>query len=428
MNLPALRVRSIVVQLISLVVEVRATASSSIIIILVSFGSSVLAARLLGPEHRGALAAAVVYVYLAAAVADGGLNQAVPYYAARHKPDAAAVLGTASVLAMGLGTAVAIAAYVLLAREEANTQGALYYLPSIPFGLLTTHLAAFMYGGGMLTQFNVMRVLQTALLLFAMIVAAIVKRPDVQVVLMIAVAFSVLLAVGAAVTIGRRVPVWQWTVDRQIAKGLLRYALRSYGGNLCWLFNSRLDQLMMSFLMSAASLGIYATAVSYAGVVFSFFGTFAMLAFAKASAIDAHEDAEVQHVIRRHLMMSLLTGVPAAVGLAGVAPWLYPSLFGADFAAGVPAAMILCVAGVFLGLNYTLSNGLRIRNQPLKPSMAEAVGVVVSIGGLLYVLPRRGIVGAALVSLVSYATVFCILVYFSRSRRVASPQPARSAL
>lgn len=428
MNLPVLRSRALIIRLISIVVEVRATASSNIIIILVSFGSSVLAARLLGPEHRGALAAAVVYVYLATAVADGGLNQAVPYYAARHKTDAAAVLGTASVLALGLGAIVALAAYLLLARGDENTQGALVYLPSIPFGLLTTHLAAFMYGGAMLTQFNVVRVLQTALLLFALICAAIVGRPDVSVVLMVAVAFSLLLAGGAAVTVGRRVPIRQWTVDRRIAKGLLRYALKSYGGNLCWLFNSRLDQLMMSFLVSAASLGIYATAVSYAGVVFSFFGTFAMLAFAKASAIEAHKDAEVQHVIRRHLMISLLTGVPAAVGLACAAPWLYPLLFGVDFAAGVPAAMILCVAGVFLGLNYTLSNGLRIRNQPLKPSIAEAIGVVVSIGGLLYVLPRAGIVGAALVSLVSYATVFSILVYFSRTRRVASRHPAGSAL
>jgi O-antigen/teichoic acid export membrane protein len=243
-----------------------------------------------------------------------------------------------------------------------------------------------------------------------------------------AVAFNVQLAVGAAVTIGRQVPIRQWTVDRRIAKGLLGYALQSYIGNLCWLANSRLDQLMMSFLVSAASLGIYATAVSYAGVVFSFFSAFAMLAFAKASAIEAHDDAEVQRVIRMHLMMSLLTGVPAAAGVAGVAPWLYPLLFGVDFAAGVPAAMILCVAGVFLGLNYTLSNGLRIRNQPLWPSIAEAIGVTVSIGGLLYVLPRAGIVGAAFVPLVSYVTVFSILVYFSRTRRAAGRQPVRSAL
>ena len=108
-------------------------------------------------------------------------------------------------------------------------------------------------------------------------------------------------------------------------------------------------------------------------------------------------------------------GIPVAVILAIVAPWLYPLLFGVEFAPGIPAAMILCAASVFLGLNYTLSNGLRIRNKPLLPSIAEAVGLVVSIIGLWIVLPRAGIVGVALVPLTSYAVVFVILLLQSRA-------------
>ena len=82
---------------------------------------------------------------------------------------------------------------------------------------------------------------------------------------------------------------------------------------------------------------------------------------------------------------------------------------------------------MFLGINFTLSNGLRIRNQPLRPSIAEAVGVVVSITGLIYVLPRTGIVGAAIVSLLSYVTVFGILLLFSRAGRGVPGDAVRSA-
>ena len=77
--LPVKRLGPLASRLLSIVADVRQTASSNLLIILVSFGASVLAARLLGPEQRGALAAAVVYVTLASAIADAGLNQAVPY-------------------------------------------------------------------------------------------------------------------------------------------------------------------------------------------------------------------------------------------------------------------------------------------------------------------------------------------------------------
>ncbi len=403
----------------SILIEVASTASANVIIILVSFGASVLAARLLGPAHRGTLAAAVVYVALASALADAGLNQAVPYFAARHKPQAPAVLGTTCVLAVILGSIVAAGTYLLLDFSDVDSRGAEFYLPSIPFGLLTTHLAAFMYGGGMFTQFNVIRVFQPALLLFALTIAAVSGRPDVSLVLTVAVVLSALLAGAAVITVGRRVPIRQWTVSAGMVRGLSGYALQSYVGNLCWLFNSRLDQLMMSFLLSAASLGIYATSASYAGVVFSFFSAFAMLTFAKASAVDGGNEPQVRGIIRRYLLLSLALGVPISVAVAVAAPWLYPFLFGAEFEAGVRPAMVLCAASVFLGLNYILSNGLRIRNQPLRPSIAEAIGLAVSVVGLLWVLPQGGIMGAAFVPLVSYVAVFGMLVHFSRARTLS---------
>jgi len=406
--------RPILQRAVSVLTDVGETAGSNVAIILASFGASVLAARLLGPEHRGTLAAAVVYVALATAIADAGLNQAVPFFAARHKPQAAAVLGTTCLLGLVLGSAVSTAAYLLLRLRGADSPVVLFFLPSVPFSLLTTHLSTFLYGSNVLTPFNTLRVLQSSVVLVAIVAGATTGNADVSRILVIAVAVSAALAAGAVWAVSRHVPLRQWTVRLPVAKNLLAYALQSYVGNLCWLLNSRLDQLMMSFLVPSAVLGIYATSVSYSGVVFSCFSAFAMLAFAKASALEKHGDVEVTRTIRHYLVVSLAMGIPVAVALALVAPWLYPVLFGVEFEPGVPVAMILCLASVFLGLNYTLSNGLRIRNRPLLPSVAEAAGVVVSIIGLFIVLPRAGMFGAALVSLASYAVVFAILLYLTR--------------
>ena len=51
--LPVKRLGPLPSRLLSLVAEVRQTASSNLLIILISFGASVLAARLLGPSSAG---------------------------------------------------------------------------------------------------------------------------------------------------------------------------------------------------------------------------------------------------------------------------------------------------------------------------------------------------------------------------------------
>ena len=317
-----------------------------------------------------------------------------------------------------MGTAAAFTTLVVLTWVAPVSVAVLLFLPSIPFNLLTTHLAGYMYGGGMLMEFNAIRTAQPAVLLVALCFAGVIGRPDPVLVLACASVLTLLLAGVAVWTLARTLAIGEWRFDGGVARGLLSYALQSYVGNLCWLLNSRLDQLMMSVMLSAAALGVYATSVAYAGVVFSFFSAFAMLAFAKASALEAREDARISSTIRRYLMSSLVLGIPTALGLAVAAPWLYPFLFGAEFSAGVGPAIVLCAGGVLLGLNYILSNEMRVRNRPLLPSIAEGAGVVVSALGLTWALPRLGIVGAAWVSLASYATVLVILVSMAHGQRL----------
>jgi O-antigen/teichoic acid export membrane protein len=85
-------------------------------------------------------------------------------------------------------------------------------------------------------------------------------------------------------------------------------------------------------------------------------------------------------------------------------PLLLPLLFGADYRAAVPAALLLVVAGGFSGLNLTLSNGLRGLGHPQTSLIAEVLGLVVTALGLLVLLPPLGILGAAAASLLAYAS------------------------
>jgi Na+-driven multidrug efflux pump len=62
-----------------------------------------------------------------------------------------------------------------------------------------------------------------------------------------------------------------------------------------------------------------------------------------------------------------------------------------------------------LGCIYILSDALRGLGYPLIRSLAEIVGLCVTVVGLLIALPLYGINGAAWVSVIAYSVVVAIL-------------------
>lgn len=65
---------------------------------------------------------------------------------------------------------------------------------------------------------------------------------------------------------------------------------------------------------------------------------------------------------------------------------------------------------MLLGSNYILSDGIRGLGHPLIPSAAEVIGVIVTVAGLIILLPRYGLTGAASASIISYAATLFVLL------------------
>src|SRR5262249_38652466 len=80
-------------------------------------------------------------------------------------------------------------------------------------------------------------------------------------------------------------------------------------------------------------------------------------------------------------------------------------VFGKHYGPAVSSAQILMFAGLFQGLNAVLGNSLRGRGRPSLPAVAEGAGAVLTVLLLYILLPRLGIVGAAIASVAAYLTV-----------------------
>jgi O-antigen/teichoic acid export membrane protein len=76
--------------------------------------------------------------------------------------------------------------------------------------------------------------------------------------------------------------------------------------------------------------------------------------------------------------------------------------------------VVLVFAGAILAINQMLEEGLRGLGSPKAAMWSELGGLVVTLTLLALLLKRMGIMGAAIASLLGYATVTIQLLYWTR--------------
>lgn len=387
------------------------TAGANFVIAVLGAVGGILAARLLGPEGRGELAAAVVWAAVLGVVVSFGLPQALTYYAAREPAAAGSIFYAALGMLIGQSVLVIIGGWTIVTVTLTTAQPAAVasvrlYLLTIPASTLITYLSTISQGLRRFQLFSSLRIAASATYIGGLIIAGVAGWSEAYQIIPVLVILQWLVSGMGLVVFVRRVRP-QGYFETWRARQLLKYGLKTYWGSLSWMANARLDQFIMSAFVSLSELGEYAVAVSYATVLFPLSGAFAMVLFQR---VAASEHIQAIPKIKRALRLNLFVSMGGAVVLGLAVPVLLPWLFGAEYQPAVFPALILLAGTVLLGINYVLSDGLRGLGAPFITSIAEMGGFVVTVGGLLILLPRLGIYGAALASVASYGLVTAVLI------------------
>lgn len=376
--------------------------------------AGILAARLLGPQGRGELAAAIVWAGILGIVSQVGMPQAITYATARNSrqlgtifKSAMSILAVQSVLIVILGW---IAAGLILGQRQPEAVDTVrIYLFSVPFTTLITYLSTMAQGLKQFQFFNAFRIAGSMGYIAVVATAYVANIIDVRSIVVWLLAVQIAVAATVAVTFILRfrhlLSSGHWRWDQ--VHGLLAYGSRSYLGSISWIANARLDQFVMSFQLTLAELGIYAVAASYAGLLFPLLGASAMVLFPH---VAGEKGEKAKRDTLTTLKVNILLASAGCIGMAAVSPVLVPVIFGAEYVEAVWPAVVLLLGTVFLAANYVLSDSLRGLGHPLLPSIGEFIGLGVTVIGLLLFLPILGIVGAAFTSILSYGSIFFFLL------------------
>lgn len=366
--------------------------------------TGVALARGLGPQARGEVAAILLWVILVGSAGQFGTAEAVTYHVANDRRQARVVIGVALWAGLLLSVAlVAVGALVVrltLAHYGPPTLTMGYVsLAAIPLYVGTSIGTAALQGLETMTAFNIVRAVvyvstAAGLLLFYALHKLTV--PTASYCYIAGYAVSLFFSLVAL----KRKAVLGFGFEPRILRSLFAYGVRSQTAFITQTLIQRLDQLLISIVLGATTLGIYVVAVTMTSGATLVASTVGLVAFPRVAAIvDLNERAAQA---RRYLVIAVVLSVVVVLPILLFTPQLLDLFFGHAFVKGTGVCRVLLVASVFLAFTFLLTSVLRGLGRPLDVGIAGVVGLVVSAVLLAVLLPTMGLMGAAIASLVAY--------------------------
>lgn len=373
--------------------------------------TGIVSARLLAPEGRGVVGAIVGWVMVTTFLSGFGFQQGLSWIESRDHRRAPAILTTTVISTFALSImGITIAEILLPIGFGAQTDEALRYA-RIAMVWVLPYMAYNSFGNvfGARQQFgavNVLRIAQPILYAVALTLLWIVGQVGVAEVLAVQ-ALSFLIPALVAFAILRRAS-GMGRPDRSLTREGASFGFRAYGSTLGQLANTRLDLVVLPAVVVAADIGLYVVAVSAATLVVGLFGSLQVVVF--PAAARAGGAAAVQ-LAQRAIRIVMLASIAVASVLGLGASWFVQVLYGAEFIGAVRPLRIMLPGVCCWATAAIVAASLKAIGRPMGATIAQLVGVVVTLVGLAVLLPRYGIAGAALTSTLSYATAFGLGMY-----------------
>jgi stage V sporulation protein B len=195
-------------------------------------------------------------------------------------------------------------------------------------------------------------------------------------------------------------------------RNVLIYSVPILASALIGTAASYVDRLVLASLVSLSTVGIYNYAILVTGGSLFVVGPFATVLVPRISALFGRNDTgAIRKVGRTSVTLIVLVYVPFALGLAAIGPVLLRYLVGNVFvSASFPMALLLGITALSVPYTILISIASGIRRTGILLH-ASALALVSNIGFSVLLVPRIGMIGAAIGNSSMYWVAFLVLYF-----------------
>lgn len=375
---------------------------SSVCIILANLVSGIITARLLGPEGRAAVITATVWTLVGSWIAMVGIRQSVQFHLApvRRRTTSASIASSALVMVTALALVASVVAQgvVGLVIDDQTLLGPTRaMLLALVVLVWYEVLCGVLLGRHRVALAVSLRTAQAVLyVVFVATLGAVGWLSAVTALSSLAASFAVPVLVGV-VLVMRTGGLGRPRV--RYMRQVFGFGVRAYPGSLATLTNARIDLLVVPAVLAPAAVGFYGVASNTSSVLQQLLGNVALVLF---PALVAGDPEQRRELLERAVRLILVAGLVSACAGGVLAGPVVRLLYGEDFGPTVPLLRILLFATVSYALLGVIASGLAAHGMPVRSSLANVIGVPVTVVGLVVMVPLLGAAGAAVTSLIAY--------------------------
>ena len=377
---------------------------------------SVVIARALGPDDTGQFRLAITVSTTVVSFLVFGLSQSNVYFLNKKKADPSAVLSNSLLYSALLGTVSAGVIYALFT-----------YLPGYTGHYPRAVIAAFAAAMPLLHLAIVLRPILIAQMrsldysLSQLVPRLAVLAPAAGLALvgalildlaLVLVAVSEVVAVALLLVYLRRDVVVPPRPDLSLLGRTYRYGLQLYAVNLLTMIDQQIAVLFLGFLVPGEFelIGFFTRATAICGLIRLVPNSIALLLYSYWSSSDRNRPEQVQMVLRFAVASGLVLAV--AVALAGKP--LIIVLYGRAFLPAYAPLMVLVAQQALWVVSRIFQSFFSGHGKPMLASYSLLLSNGISVVGLLLLIPRWDIVGAAVA--VTAGQACCVVLNMVQAR------------
>lgn len=401
-----------------------ATTLTNLVIAGLSIVTGVLAARLLGTEGRGELAAIQTWPTIFSVLGVLGLHNGLMYYSAREPSRAGRLLTTATLAALltcipFAGIGYLLMPWLLSAQGAEVVRAAREYLWYIPISILIGFPLYPLRGTNDLIPWNLLRPVPTLIWAVVLVVSLTVGISASHSVAQLYLIFIILAILPISAMALRRIQK-PFTLELSLIKPMLTFGLPSFLSALPTVLNLQLDQMVMAGMIGPHLLGLYVVGVAWSNAASPILNTLSIVILPRVAGTQSTEEQAER--LAQICRIGTILSITLSLGVAVTAPIMIPLLFGSEFRDAVPAAIILSLAAGVTAYKQLLTAGAMGLGYPRFTLYAELAGLFGTLVLLWLLLPPYQLIGAALASLISYLVITVFLIILITRRIGRSPQ------
>lgn len=385
----------------------------------IGFFVTAMVTRYLGPENNGTLSFAISFIGLFGFLATLGIDQIVYRDLIKTPEKENEIIGTSLGLRLISGF-VAMIIGITFGRIL-NADNLTFYIMAIvstTFFFQAFSILTYTFQARVNSYILSIATMSVMVILAILKILAVIKDKNLYYFAFIYALEPILYAVFflALYKIYYSSP-FNWKFNKVLAKRMFLESLPLLLSVVFISIYSRIDQVLLKFMIDTRAVGIYEPAVRLSEVWYFIPAIITSSLF--PSLINAQKTDEKSYAKRFFLLTIFLVGLTSLAGLfvSIFARDLMFIVFGEEFVEGYKVLQIYVWSGIGVSLGTIINQFLVAENMVRITLYISLIGMIINVALNLLLIPKYGINGSAFATFISY--VFCPLsiMFFTASRQ-----------